>query len=119
MSPSIPITNHFVATINMPPEEMGLARLETIAETLIQKLNLNVVDKIAYEFPVQGITLAYILSQSHLVIHTWPELGLAHLDLATCHTGTKWQTGEVKAAIEQSAALNGIQAEATAKQISY
>jgi S-adenosylmethionine decarboxylase len=36
------------------------------------------------QFPHHGITCALILAESHLVLSTWPERRLAHLDLSTC-----------------------------------
>jgi len=44
-------------------------------------------------FSPKGITLVYILSESHLVIHTWPELGTAHIDLVTCSYRTMNEFG--------------------------
>lgn len=42
------------------------------------------VKTVAYRFEPIGLTLVYILSESHLAIHTWPEHKLLHLDLVTC-----------------------------------
>ena len=61
-----------------------LSSIEEIAEDLIADLNLNVVKKMTHAFHPAGTTLAYILSESHLLIHTWPELGMIHIDLVTC-----------------------------------
>ncbi len=35
-------------------------------------------------FPNGAVTGVLLLAQSHLSIHTWPELGLANIDLLTC-----------------------------------
>lgn len=37
-----------------------------------------------HQFFPQGITGVVVLSESHLSIHTWPELGYAGVDLFTC-----------------------------------
>lgn len=37
-----------------------------------------------YAFPNGAVTGVLLLAQSHLSIHTWPELGLANVDLLSC-----------------------------------
>ena len=36
------------------------------------------------KFEPQGVTILYLLSESHFSIHTWPELGLAAVDAFMC-----------------------------------
>jgi len=78
------IINQFAALIKLDknfPE--NLSRLKEKGDAIIEKLGLTVVGQNHFEFTPQGITLAYILSQSHLVLHTWPELNVLHVDLMT------------------------------------
>lgn len=35
-------------------------------------------------FPVQGVTLIAMLAESHASVHTWPEAGVAEVDIYTC-----------------------------------
>ena len=44
----------------------------------------TVVGEEFYVFPNGAVTGVLLLAQSHLSIHTWPELGLANVDLLTC-----------------------------------
>jgi S-adenosylmethionine decarboxylase len=37
-----------------------------------------------HKFSPQGVSGVVIISESHLAIHTWPELGYAALDVFTC-----------------------------------
>ncbi|MBI2577217.1 MAG: adenosylmethionine decarboxylase [Candidatus Wildermuthbacteria bacterium] len=37
-----------------------------------------------YKFSPQGITAVLLLSESHIAIHTWPEIGYIALDIFTC-----------------------------------
>lgn len=37
-----------------------------------------------HEFSPQGISGVVVISESHLTIHTWPELGYAAIDVFTC-----------------------------------
>lgn len=44
----------------------------------------HVVGAAFHVFPNGAVTGALLLAQSHLSIHTWPELGLANVDLLSC-----------------------------------
>jgi S-adenosylmethionine decarboxylase len=83
-NPSIPTINQYSALVSINLSDTPLGSIEEIAEDLITDLDLNVVKKMAHTFHPAGTTLAYILSESHLLIHTWPELGTIHIDLVTC-----------------------------------
>jgi S-adenosylmethionine decarboxylase proenzyme len=55
-----------------------------IIEQIISQMNIHVVKKIIYEFPKQGLTASFVLEESHLIIHTWPEHHFLSLDMYTC-----------------------------------
>lgn len=42
-----------------------------------------------HRFSPQGISGVVIISESHLTIHTWPELGYAAVDIFTCGEDTR------------------------------
>ncbi len=44
----------------------------------------TVVGEEFYAFPNGAVTGVLLLAQSHLSVHTWPELGLANVDLLSC-----------------------------------
>ena len=46
--------------------------------------NTTVLDSWVHRFEPQGISAVVAISESHLSIHTWPELGYAALDVYTC-----------------------------------
>lgn len=81
---SIPIINHYIALIKLKFTDESSGFIKEIAQDLINDLNLNVVKKMAHTFHPKGTTFVFILSESHLLIHTWPELGMIHIDLFTC-----------------------------------
>ncbi len=37
-----------------------------------------------HKFSPQGVSGVVVISESHLAIHTWPELGYAAVDIFTC-----------------------------------
>lgn len=84
MNQSIPTINHYVALVKVKDFNESLTFAEEIADSLIKDLRLNIVKKTFHLFRPKGVTLAFILSESHLVIHTWPELNYLHIDLVTC-----------------------------------
>lgn len=45
---------------------------------------LNIVDYIIKKFTPQGVSIVFLLEESHISIHTWPELGRFSLDLFSC-----------------------------------
>ena len=81
-----PIINHVVAELLNVGENMlfDYTSLEKSVEKLVSSLNLKVVKKDKYDFSPQGTTAFFILSSSHLAVHTWPENNYLHLDLVTC-----------------------------------
>ena len=60
--------------------------LRILCEEVIAKLNLRVVGEPAWHrFPTPGgITGLYLLSESHLTFHTFPETGVATFNLYCC-----------------------------------
>eukprot|EP00049_Salpingoeca_infusionum_P011640 m.203247 g.203247 ORF g.203247 m.203247 type:complete len:471 (-) comp14987_c3_seq1:304-1716(-) len=52
--------------------------------TAVEAGELTVVHQYAYQFEPYGVTAVAILTESHLAIHTWPEMGYAAIDLFTC-----------------------------------
>lgn len=44
----------------------------------------TVLGKLSHKFEPQGVTAIALLAESHISIHTWPELGYAAVDVLTC-----------------------------------
>lgn len=47
----------------------------------------------SHKFEPQGVTCVAMLAESHISIHTWPELGMAVCDIFTCGDHTKPKKG--------------------------
>lgn len=58
--------------------------LEGLLLEAIQPAGFDVVDRIAHQFPSQGVTLVLILAQSHATVHTWPEARFVTADVYAC-----------------------------------
>lgn len=63
-------------------------KLINISETMdnaIKKTNeLTVVDKFEHKFNPYGLSIVYILAESHISIHTWEEYNYISIDMYTC-----------------------------------
>lgn len=67
----------------------SLDDLELVREmfsTALKNSNATVIDVILHKFSPQGVTGIAAIAESHVSIHTWPELGYAAIDVFTCGT---------------------------------
>lgn len=62
-----------------------------VKEALIQAAHesgATLLNITSHKFEPQGVTALALLSESHISIHTWPELGYAAVDAFTCGSHT-------------------------------
>lgn len=50
----------------------------------LRRAGATVVDELSHAFPGTGLTCVLILSESHAVLHTWPETGTVNIDIFSC-----------------------------------
>jgi S-adenosylmethionine decarboxylase len=69
-----------------------LATVRSLCERLTGDLGLQVVGQPQWhKFPAPGgVTGLYLLSESHLACHTYPEFGLATFNLYCCREHATW-----------------------------
>ncbi len=48
-----------------------------------------------HRFSPQGITGVAVLAESHMSVHTWPEIGYAAFDVFMCGAADPWQAVDV------------------------
>ena len=58
----------------------------------VEASGLQVVNQLVHEFPAvagikSGVTATVLLAESHLCIHTWPEIRAVTLDVYVCNFG--------------------------------
>ena len=58
--------------------------IEKIMVESALKAGAEVREVAFHKFSPQGVSGVVIISESHLTIHTWPELGYAAVDVFTC-----------------------------------
>lgn len=52
----------------------------------LERAGATVVQTLSHAFPGTGLTSVLILSESHAVLHTWPESGTVNIDIFSCST---------------------------------
>jgi len=64
-----------------------ISRKETLApilDRIVEEVGLTVLAKKHHQFQPEGVTSFYMLAESHLALHTWPEYRYVALDVFTC-----------------------------------
>lgn len=79
-----PTISHYSALVTFDQFRDDADELVKIANLISQKLGLRVVQKFFHAFEPMVKTLIFILSQSHLAIHSYPEDKMIHIDLLSC-----------------------------------
>jgi S-adenosylmethionine decarboxylase proenzyme len=65
----------------------ALSDVESLAAAMsnaVEKCGATVLEKSSWVFPPNGLTMVFLLSESHASIHTYPEHGACFVDLFTC-----------------------------------
>jgi S-adenosylmethionine decarboxylase proenzyme len=80
---------HILAEFHACQGQRGLLRdagtLAALCRRVCAEAGLEVVAEAFHQFPAAGATGALVLAESHLAIHTWPELDAVTLDLYVCN----------------------------------
>lgn len=73
-------------------------KIEAIMLEAAKKAGAEVIGSMFHEFEPQGVSGVVVISESHLTIHTWPELSYAAMDIFTCgETVDPWVALELMA----------------------
>lgn len=62
----------------------SLENVETIMVDAAVAAGATVREVVFHKFCPQGVSGVVVIAESHLTIHTWPELGYAAVDVFTC-----------------------------------
>jgi S-adenosylmethionine/arginine decarboxylase-like enzyme len=57
---------------------------ERLLDAIVEQLGLTNLHMVAHRFEPQGVSIVYLLSESHIALHTWPENGTGYITLSTC-----------------------------------
>jgi S-adenosylmethionine decarboxylase len=70
-----------VSTIFLERLAAGLPLLDSV----VHELKLTVVAQTGHQFVPHGYSYAYVLSESHFTIHTYPEFHSCYIDIFCCN----------------------------------
>ncbi len=79
--------------------------LRSVLTEVLVAVGARVLQVVAEAFSPHGVTLVALLAESHASVHTWPEHGVAHVDIFTCG-----DTTDPVDALDRLAAAIGAQA---------
>ena len=77
---------HVLAELQGCPFEIlnDIKKIEKIMVKAALQAGAEVREFVFHKFSPQGVSGVVVISESHLAIHTWPELGYAAVDVFTC-----------------------------------
>lgn len=77
---------HFIASY-LDCDRKAISDLDGILRAMneaVKASGATVLNSTPYVFPPNGLTVVYLLSESHASLHTYPEYGACFVDLFTC-----------------------------------
>ena len=84
-----------------------LAYLERAVGNAVSGAGLTLVLLKAHRFAPQGVSVVAVLAESHLTVHTWPELGYAAVDAYTCGAENKRKARAAAVAVAEAVRARG------------
>lgn len=56
-------------------------------QSYLEKVDFVILNCSDHHFPTQGYTAFWLLAESHLAIHTFPDKGSSYVELSSCNHG--------------------------------
>lgn len=82
-------THVLVNVYHVPKEHTALLTTlemgKPVLDDIVRKLHFNVVAEAGHQFSPMGYSYAYVLSESHFTIHTYPEYDSCYIDMFCCN----------------------------------
>jgi len=79
---------HLIVNVYDVPDKNRLEYLTTglpLLDRVVKALQLTVVSQTGHQFTPTGYSYAYVLSESHFTIHTYPEYKSCYIDIFCCN----------------------------------
>ena len=62
----------------------SLSGIRQVIDLICHQYSFSVLGKLEHQFTPQGCSLVYLLSESHISVHTFPEKNYIAMDIYTC-----------------------------------
>ncbi len=82
----VPVGSHCILELYECPNHL-LNDFEFISEALkqaVKEAKSTLLKEVTHQFEPYGITALALLAESHISVHTWPEIGYVAIDMFTC-----------------------------------
>jgi S-adenosylmethionine decarboxylase len=63
--------------------------ISALFATALRGAGATIVQQLEHAYTGAGLTCVLVLSESHAVLHTWPETGTVNIDIFSCSTRLK------------------------------
>jgi len=81
----VPVINHLILEgVDIDPKDLDGKRLIDKLMSFCKEGGFHVVRTFKHGFVPQGISVVFVLEESHIAVHTWPERKYMHMDIVTC-----------------------------------
>jgi len=82
----LPIGSHCILELYGCPATLLSSRegVQQALQAAARAAGAHLVEVLAHGFEPRGVTALGLLAESHVAIHTWPEVGYAACDVFTC-----------------------------------
>jgi len=90
--PIIPtLGKHIIIELSGCEEEQinDVKKVEQLMLEAAKIANATIIRSVFHKFSPMGVSGVVVISESHISIHTWPEVGYAAIDIYTCGNTTK------------------------------
>ena len=84
--PLVPVGSHCILELYECPNHL-LNDFEFITQALkeaVKEAKSTLLKEVTHQFEPYGITALALLAESHISVHTWPEIGYVAVDMFTC-----------------------------------
>ncbi len=71
------------------------ARIEKAFRDCVDECGATLLHIHTHKFSPQGVSGVAVLAESHISVHTWPEIGYGAFDVFMCGEATPWKAVEV------------------------
>ena len=60
-------------------------QLHNTLQTILEESGYTILNQMEHYFPIQGYTCLWLLAESHLAVHTFPESNQSYIELSGCN----------------------------------
>ncbi|OQX77655.1 MAG: hypothetical protein B6D64_07990 [Bacteroidetes bacterium 4484_276] len=64
--------------------ETDTAKVKALMERMLSASGFTVLDKVEHVFEPNGFTAVWILAESHLAVHSFPEENKTYIEISSC-----------------------------------